>query len=282
MNSEHMNTTKSTRQLKEQVIGDIQKVKEDFTEIQQRMTPGQVIDDALFYRRTGTYSPAQTFAHLWANPVGTTFLTLGTLLLMENDAHTSYEGIARNRVVSAKGAVGERLDAVKERVNHLSNRVGGAFSKAKSTVSKVKDKFASSDDSAQSWPESPSGGVRSNMESVKSSLREGLESAKFTLTGPREKLSDVHYAIKDRGHEVIEASKNLDPMVYLALGAGLGTITGAAIPMFDSEESVVDAAFQDKLTKFTSELKEVMNESVNILKREFIGDITDFDLNLFR
>jgi hypothetical protein len=87
-----MNTdknTKSSKELKDQIVRDIKKVKRDFDEIKDRMTPGQLIDDAIFYRHGS--SPTATFDYLKSNPVGTSFLTIGTILLMENDRHVTYE-----------------------------------------------------------------------------------------------------------------------------------------------------------------------------------------------
>ena len=89
-------STKSTQELKQQVLNDIKKVKEDFEEIKTRMTPGQLVDDAIYYRCCGG-DPAATFDHLKRNPVGTSFLTIGTLLLMEDEYHRSYESMAREK-----------------------------------------------------------------------------------------------------------------------------------------------------------------------------------------
>ena len=62
MNSEYT-TNKSTQELKQQVLTDIQRVRDDINELKNRMTPGQIIDDAIFYRRVDR-SPAATFDYL--------------------------------------------------------------------------------------------------------------------------------------------------------------------------------------------------------------------------
>ena len=43
-------TSKTSKEFRDQVLQDINKVKQDFNEIKQRLTPGQVIDEALFYK----------------------------------------------------------------------------------------------------------------------------------------------------------------------------------------------------------------------------------------
>ena len=236
MNTNQPDTTKSSKELKEQVLNDINKVKEDFEEIKQRMTPGQIIDDAIYYR-SGRGDPAQTFAHLKANPVGTTFLTLGTLLLMEDEEHHSFESLARERAVSMKDKVGA-----------TRGKIGSAVSDA---VQQAKNKFAETKDKVSSTIDARSGEVSGQVS---------------------EKLSG-------KGQELYDYAKNMDPMIYIALGAGLGTITGAALPLTETESQL---ASSDKMSKFAHELQDALNQSVNILKNEVIGGTTDFKFDLFR
>ena len=95
------NTNGSIKELKNQVLNDIQRVKDDLQEIKRRATPGQIIDDVIFSRRE--YGTEGTFDLLKANPIGTTFLTLGTLMLMENDAHHTWESVGKEKSGAAIG-----------------------------------------------------------------------------------------------------------------------------------------------------------------------------------
>lgn len=255
MNSNPINTTKSSEDLKNQVLSDIQKVKDDFKEIEQRLTPGQIIDDAIYFRRGGG-DPAKTFAHLKANPIGTSFLTLGTLLLMEDEGHHSFEDLTREKASTVK--------------NEISTRMNEVTSYAKETAGHVKKNIKS-----KLHRESSS-------ENAKQSAQEGVESVKSTLHEVNSKLNETVQNVRDKGHKAIEASKNIDLLTYLALGAGLGTITGTSLPVSDKEKQVLGSNVEDKLAKFTSELQDALNQSVNILKNEFVGSMAHFDLKLFK
>lgn len=234
MNTNQPDNTKSTEELKKQVLSDIERVKDDFREIKQRMTPGQVIDDALFYR--GRREPRETFAHLRANPIGTTFLTLGTLLLMEDEQHRSFESLARDQAAVVKDRVAEKKDQISARVSER--------------VDEVKEKLARK---------------------------------KEELTATTESIDDFTAGKKDEvTQRVKDFARDLDPMIYLALGAGLGTITGAGLPLSEKEIQAVDSAQSEKMSKFASEIQDALNQSVNILKNEVIGGMTDFKFDLFR
>lgn len=253
MNTNQPGTTKSTKELKQQVLSDINKVKDDFKEIKERMTPGQIIDDAIYYRR-GAGDPGETFTYLKQNPVGTTFLTLGTLLLMEDEQHRSFETLARERAVR-----------MKEKVSETSTRIGTAVSEkvneARGKISEAKDKVSAKIDRARDTAQ----------------LETTTESTEF-----KEKASGVLETAKEKGQEVYDYARNLDPMIYLALGAGLGTITGAALPLTQKETEAVDTVYSEKFSTFAGEVQDALNKSVNILKNDVIGGLTDFNFDLFK
>lgn len=231
MNSKQSHITRSTKVLKQQVLQDLGKVNNDLREIQQRITPGQIIDDALSYRR-GSGDPARTLQLLKDNPIGTSFLTLGTLLLMESERHQSYEEYARIHYGMMKERLGENIDDLRDKVSGMGEK-----------LAEMKDK----------------------------------------LTSRPEKIAGEPPAFDREGQydESREASKHLDPLTYLALGAGLGALTGASLPVSASEREAVDSVFGDRIRRFTGELQTALNEAVNILKNEFLGDITEVKMNFF-
>ena len=245
MNTNRPDNTKSTEELKNQVLSDIEKVKDDFREIKERMTPGQVIDDAIFYR--GRREPGETFAHLRANPIGTTFLTLGTLLLMEDEQHRSFESLAKDQAAVVKDKVAEKKDQISARVSE--------------TVNEAKEKFTQKKDE-----------LKASVSRAKDETKSEFTIDEFTA---KEKTGEALEKVKD-------FARDLDPMIYLALGAGLGTITGAGLPLSEKEVQAVDSAQSEKMSKFANEIQNALNQSVNILKNEVIGGMTDFKFDLFR
>ena len=295
---------KSTEELKQQVIADIKKVKQDFEEIKQRMTPGQLVDDAIFYR--SGRSPADTFEHLKANPVGTSLLTLGTLLLMEDENHRSYESYAREKAHVVTDKVGSAVHSAQGTLHNVQDKIHSVqdkFSHAKDRVNDVKERMAAKVGSATTTSEeysmgfgegldletSRAGGVRENVQSKFQDVKERVgskfenvqENVREGVAHAKSRMSDAADSVRTKAHDAVESAKHLDPLTYLALGAGLGTITGAALPISDKESDLVDSKFEQNLSNFSTELQDALNESINILKNEFIGGFTEINMRLF-
>ena len=276
MNLNNTTKSKSTQELKDQVLTDIKKVRNDIDEIKNRMTPGQIIDDAIFYRRSN--SPGETFTHLKNNPIGTSFLTLGTILLMEDAEHHTLEAIAREKAVDVKDRVQNKVEEVRENLQVK-------FKKDKrqampDTSVDLKESFLK-----EGTVEDLKSNVRQGMESAKERIGIATESAKGNIQNVKEKVKEgvdsAKYRVQDAYQSASSIVKNLDPLTYLVLGAGLGTITGAAIPLAEKEENFVDDKFQGKTASFRQDLEDALNKSANILKNEFIGGVTNIKLKMF-
>ncbi len=137
---------KSSRELKREVLQELNQVNSDLDRIQGRLTPGQFIDDALF-QPVGR-NPRAIFDHLKANPIGTAFLSIGTLLLMEDDGHVTYEKQMKNR----SGAVLEnsryqatllkgKVSEVRGKVTGVNDKIHGVIDRTKGKVTGLKDKL---------------------------------------------------------------------------------------------------------------------------------------------
>src|SRR5690606_34723851 len=106
--------TKSSDQLKKEVDKEIKNVRRDMDAIEGRLSPGQIIDDAIFYPHGKNLR--STIDHLKRNPIGTTFLSLGTLLLMEDESHQTYEAASRTKIASARTGMADKVNSVKSSV----------------------------------------------------------------------------------------------------------------------------------------------------------------------
>jgi hypothetical protein len=261
--------TKSTDELKTEVDSQLKRVEADMNAIQDRMTPGQLIDDAIFYPQGKSLN--STIDHLKSNPVGTAFLSLGTILLMEDNEHHTMEFNARAKANSVKQNIADAKATMKE---EMKEKVAGIRSK----VDEAKTNFASKAEE-----------VKAKMSDL--SVRE--EEANFTFTDQDIK----EHKIADRAKELLSSAKektsnyatlgkeqlqNLDPLSYMALGAGLGALTGSAFPVSDKEASLLNGKIDDKLGNFTRDLENAINECSNILKDLVINDVKDYQVKLFR
>jgi hypothetical protein len=175
------NTNKTSRQLSKEVRNQLNAVESDIDRLTNRLSPGRFIDDAVFARYRG--NPRATFDHLKENPLGTTFLTLGTILLMEDENHNSYESLSRKRASStysqtqdranslmadAKDKVSDIKEGISSKMPHKEHTAGQApnkmdiaksrinstkenlVSKAQETIENVKHKYESKDQDATS------------------------------------------------------------------------------------------------------------------------------------
>lgn len=255
---------KSSRELKREVLQELNQVNSDIDRIQGRLTPGQFIDDAIFHP-VGR-NPRTTFDHLKANPIGTAFLSIGTLLLMEDDSHVTYESQMKTRSSSImensryqatllKGKVSDMRGNMNGKVTGVNEKIHGVIDRTKEKVTGLKDKISGT--------------------TGESSLGEGGELGFSSI----DQLKDNVVGSIDDVKET--AVKNLDPMTFVAIGAGLGALTGIALPVSEKEQSLIDKKASGKLNEFSSEFQDAINQSVKVLKDEFLGKFTDFDLSIF-
>ncbi|HXH74879.1 MAG TPA: hypothetical protein VNJ08_07930 [Bacteriovoracaceae bacterium] len=299
MNSDINNTPrKSSRELKNEVMNDLKKLNRDVDQLKDHLTPGQIIDDAIYYRQERT--PRATFDYLKQNPVGTSFLALGTMLLMEDERHRSMEAIAREKASGVMDSARSTVDGVRERVEGVKAKVGDMSASIKSKlpgnkvdssenyVTGVYDsgseygfaddaqssRFEGSMDAAKSKLSSAKESVQAKIPDIKNKASQGLDAAKS-------KISSATESVKGQFQEGINSARNMEPLTYVVLGAGLGTLTGASLPLMEREKSFVDNNLEDKISDFTTELQAALNESANILKSEFFNDISGYDFNIF-
>jgi|SRR5665647_91799 len=264
----------SSKELLKEVRQDIQKVKDDIDKIKTRMTPGQIIDDVIYHNQGR--NPAATFDLLKSNPVGTTFLTVGTLLLMENDKAMTYESLVRTKGKVVLDQTIARKDKLVANVNEVKENISSKLHSKKPTVSTPGRGYGADFDSITNSAKSTLG---SALDSAKNYVAQNKDS---WIAQAKEGSEHAEEVISGKAHEVYEASRHLDPLTYMALGAGLGTLTGAALPVSESEKNFVNQAMEGKITDFKRDLQAALNQSVNIIKNEFIHDFTDLDVNIFK
>ena len=241
--------TKSSNELKHEVRHELKKVQQDIDDLQGRFTPGQILDDAIFY--PNQRSLKKTFSHLKRNPIGSTFLSIGTLLLMEDENHSSYETVVRGKVNSGVSTAREGISSVKTKIKDQLPRGDMTEGMGPNQADKIKNKVS---------------GIADSFQSKVNDLKTGIAS----------KIPDKETF--NRGKEKIQS---LDNNTFMLLGAGLGALTGASLPVSEAEEKMMGDKFQGKLNDFNNEMREAMNECSNILKDLVIQDVKDYNLKMF-
>ncbi len=306
--------TKSSDQLKKEVDKEIRNVKRDLDEIEGRLSPGQIIDDAIFYPHGKNLR--STIDHLKRNPVGTTFLSLGTILLMEDESHQTFESSARSKIVTARTSVNEKVSevksSIKEHLPHKELAPGTAPSKGdilKGKVNDVKEGLKAKAEDIQSSVQDMSSSLQDKVGEAKEKISETKDNLQSSF---QEKTSEVSSQfgpdigaydggvsagigneessrgekLKQRASDLYTSGKdkvqNLDPLAFMALGAGLGALTGASLPVSEKERNFVEDKFSDKFSSISQELQDAINESSNILKDLVVGDVKEMSFKVFR
>lgn len=309
MNSKN---TKSSHELKKEVIHELRRVEDDLDRIERRLSPGQFIDEAIFQGKNR--GPRETFDYLKSNPIGTTFLTMGTILLMEDeDTHLSYEEMmrvkssqyyneTRERASSSIGEAKASYHQAMDKAQNLKQKVvskfhkdeasstdfGTGFVEKEATPSmgeRISDQFSSA---GESLKENLSGVAQSAVQTARSKMDSSVsggpglkERVSGAISSAKETLGSASESMRSRGHEAYTIARNLDPLTYVALGASLGAITGATLPVSEKEGAFVDERLNLKFEEFKKDLKEAMDQSKSSLKNDFFNDLKDFNFNLF-
>jgi hypothetical protein len=284
--------TKSSDELQNEVRHEIRNVRKDIDELAGRLSPGQLIDDVIFYPHGR--NPGATFDHLKRNPVGTAFLSLGTILLMEDESNQSFETLSKNKVAAVRNKVTEakqkmnmgpttkelamdKVNEFKDKMDAIKSDVEYKVAEAQDKMSTVQEKISSVKSEATDKMSTMSEQVQDKVGSMTDEFGNALPATPDAAT-LKNKVTDKFSGLMSSGKDKVH---DLEPMTFMALGAGLGVITGAAIPVSDTEQSFVDGQFQERLSGFSTDLQSAINECTNILKDLVVSDVKDFKANLF-
>lgn len=130
--------TKNSDELKEEVEEAIAKAEMDFEAIEQRMTPGYFIDQAIFANRD--MHPRASLDAIKENPLGSTFLTLGALMLASQKGGRTGEDILHDAASSARGQMQDRFSH--GNVTSIKEDLSTKASQARNRIAEVKGQAA--------------------------------------------------------------------------------------------------------------------------------------------
>lgn len=270
--------TKSTSELQSEVRQELNNLNRDINSLESRLSPGQFIDDAIFHGRGRNLGA--TLDHLKNNPVGTAFLSLGTILLMEDENHQTIETLSKNKVTSVKDSIRSVKETVKNQLPHKELSPGMAPSIgdiAKDKVTGFRDSVTTKAHDLKTSFHDKKEAIQSKLHSVKSSVDEKVDQVD---------VEGAKYQLKDKARNFVQSSKdtitNLDPMAYMALGAGLGALTGASLPISEKEKTFVEEKITPKFGDLNSDLQNAINECSNILKDLVVSDVKKFNFQVFK
>lgn len=256
MNSQ--DTNKSSEQLQREVHGQINKIADNIETARVRMSPGNLLDDAIFYPHGKSLS--STYEHLKNNPMGSMFLSLGTLLLMEDQEHISYESRFKSSAADTWEQGKEEFRHAKE---NFSEKSTGWSESAKESIQRAKERFQSKAEEFKAKGLKSEGKQR--IESAKTSAREAYESAKHRLEEITPRIGS--------------ARENIHPFAIASLGLGLGASLGASFPIKSVEAKLQNDSNRDQLRKLSSEFDDAIREAGERVKNQLIDELKSFNFH---
>lgn len=257
------NGHKNSAELEREVDQQRHRLEQTITEIQNRLSPGQLMDQALSYTKHGGGKFASNLGHsVTANPLPATLLGISLAWLMvgsrngaayEHDragyplATTNSTGL--QRVSHAMDETGDwysefvddagrkyraRSDAAGRRVGHFMDETGKLFSgfidEAGERVRQFRDESGNALDNASGWASETWHGIR-----------EKIAGGAGSVAGSASHLgSDVRHRADRLGHTV---SRTLEEQPLLAgvLAFAAGAALAAALPHTRQEDEMVGA-----------------------------------------
>ncbi|QKT03999.1 DUF3618 domain-containing protein [Ectothiorhodospiraceae bacterium 2226] len=195
--------------------------------IQRKLSPGQVLDEALHYLRDG---PGDYFTQLGESvkrnplPVAMLGLSMGWLALASRADQGGYTGAGVTRSWGkASGGTGEKMGDMGERAGELGTRMG--------------EQVGELGERAQQAGED----LRHTLEDVGQRGRRGLHQARDQATRWREEMRGQGM----RARQGIEHLFQEQPLLLGLLGVAAGAALGAALPASRQEDELMgDAADQ--------------------------------------
>ncbi|HLT22416.1 MAG TPA: hypothetical protein VKZ84_03195, partial [Bacteriovoracaceae bacterium] len=304
----NLNDTKSSETLRKEISQDIDRLDNKVEHLKGRLTPGQIIDDAIFSPYRGDLRAG--FSYLRNNPIGSSFLAIGTLLLMDNEGE-SYEQYLRSqgrvaysdykgRVSEVKNRVSETMDEVshevRSRTQSLVEKGEQKLNQVRDTGRDLKNQVGSmTDNIREKLNRSKTSGeeIKNNVIDATESFKErAVNAAKSTDLGidadididtseVTSRLSRMKGSVSGFGKNTIGKIKEneFDSLAYVALGGSLGFATGSLIPMREGGFAELSSDFD--FSSLQSELQDAANESMSVFKNEFIDTLKNASIDIF-
>lgn len=290
----NLNDTKSSKDLRKEITQDLDRLDSNINALKERMSPGQMIDDAIFRSYRG--DPKRSFNYLKANPVGSSLLALGTLLLIDNEGE-SYEQYLKKQSKVAYQEYRVKASDLKLKATHAKDRIGSQveemsrdvkglarelMQQGEDKLQGIKQKVARKGQEIESNVTEATGEIRDNVIDATESFKERAQQARQGLEAESVgRMQDVRRKAGEYGRNVSQKFKEngYDSLAYLSIGLGTGFATGSLIPL--GEEIEGDFGYDFDFSKLRSELERAANESVNLFKNEVIDGLKNRNVDIF-
>lgn len=294
-----MSTQKSSHEIEREVENSRASVQNTLNELRERMSPGQLVDEAMGYLKTsgGNEFAGNLGRSVRDNPLPVLLIGagIGWLMMGGNTAQrpaasspavrppqdTGYDNGAAGRS-SAGPSLAERAGAAG---GSLSDAVSDTGHKAAGAVSNVAGKLA---DAASSTYDKAADATSSTYEGARRTAHDVRDSVSGAVGALSSQASDLS---QDAWHEAQRAGSQIQgqlarlleeqPLVIGGIGVALGALLGAVIPRTQVEDQLMGDASDSLKATVTDTAKEQLAQAKDIAGRTYqdvagkLGDTMD-------
>jgi hypothetical protein len=288
-------TTEKAAQIEREIEQDRLRIEAKIGAIQEKLSPGQLVDEALAYAKGhgGGEFVSNLKTSAVANPIPVALIGIGLAWLMAKPAPSS-SAPARTRDVEfplapVSGDIRRSRSAVREGDKFYSHfqdtagknfraladetgrRAGNFMDEAGNTfrgfsdasgkqLDRVMDETGKALDVASGWAASTWNSITDAASSMASSVSDGGSSLKRATSDSLGSIQDQ----SARFNDMVQTAFRDQPLVGGALAFAFGAAIGAALPRTDQEDALIGEAASDVRKSVTSEAGKLIDKGSEI------------------
>lgn len=288
-------TTENVARIEREIEQDRLRIEAKIGAIQEKLSPGQLIDEALAYAKGhgGGEFVSNLKASAVANPLPVALIGIGLAWLMAKPATATpipaTTADVEYPLASVSGDIRRSRSAVREGDNFYSHfqdsagknfhaladetgrRAGNFKDDAGNTfrgfsdasgrqIDRVLDETGKALDAASGWAARTWSSITGAASSMASSVTDGGSSLKRATSDSLGSIQDQSARIND----MLQTTFRDQPLVGGALAFAFGAAIGAALPRTDQEDALMGEAASDVRNTFTSEANKLMDKGSEI------------------
>lgn len=228
--------------------------------IQRRLSPGQLIDQAFDYVRSGPGVFAGNLGQaLKNNPLPVALVGVGLAWLALGGGRTpSY--LRGSRQAAGNGGIGETAGHTMERMGDMASSAGGY---ASDTASQMRDR-------AGDMAQGASAHVRQMADNVRDLASEWSESTSNLASSARDQAQEFGSTVQEQATRAREGASQLlqdQPLIVGALGLAVGAVLGALLPSTRREDELMGEARDRAVDQATSAGREAMQQAAGVAEK---------------
>lgn len=295
-------TDKSVTQLEHEIDADRQRISDKISAIQERLTPGQLVDEVMAYAKSsgGSEYVSNLGRSFKDNPMPVALVGVGLAWLMASSGSSGSSAVARSetaatptryplakvsgdvrrlgpvrmengsRYMDFADSTGRKFKAMSDesgrRAGHFIDDAGETFrgfaDQAGQTLNNIRDETGSMLDDASGWASDSWEAAKDTASQLGNKLSNAGESVSQTSAAALDSLKQGSSQLND----MILRQFRDQPLVGGALAFAVGAAIGAALPHTDKEDELVGAAADGVREDLSDRASDLMDKGKDVAK----------------